>query len=146
MKNRSRFTRLAALAAGVVLAGVIALMGGGRSQGAPADHPAEVPMVLQGQVTDLGTNSITIRTPDIRPRQEPGKMTPMFIIAGKIFKADTGHAEFQTPMGSPSASGDIKTGDWVVIVCRPVAMVGGLAQPAPVTALVVERLQIPRAP
>ena len=117
-----------------------------RPAAAQAVHSSGPPMVLQGQVIDVQKDSITIRTPNIRPRAEPGKMMPMYIIAGETFKADISHAVFESPMGLPNAQNDLKAGDAVIVVCDPINMALGSKTPWPVTASVVERVQVAAAP
>lgn len=147
MKKRSSFRRLAAIAAGsVVLAGAIALLGTGDTQGASSSHSADAPLVLQGHVIGVGKDSITIRTPDIRPTPEPGKATPMFIMAGKTFSVDVSHAKYESPTGMLNGPRDLATGDPVVIVCDRAATAGGATMaPSTVTARVIEKLRIPLA-
>ncbi|HEX5324449.1 MAG TPA: hypothetical protein VFW40_11725 [Capsulimonadaceae bacterium] len=150
MLNRERFARLVPLALAVLLCtGASLWTFYGAAQAAPSQRSFAVPMVLQGHVVAVQKDSVTIRTPNIRPTPEPGKMTPMYIIAGTTFKADISKALFESPLGLPNAQNDLKAGDAVVIVCDPISMAGGIdtsKNPWPVTAHVVEKLQMPVAP
>jgi len=152
MQNRPRFFHCVWLAVTISLIYTGATLSLGQpktAQAAPTTPAVLAPMVLQGHVIDIGKDSITIRTPNIRPTPEPGKMTPMFIIAGETFRADISQAQFQSPMGQPNAHNDLKVGDPVIITCSRINMAypGSSAhQPWPVTASVVEKIQVPIAP
>lgn len=148
MESRPVFAPLMAAAAGVaVLAGSIAFMATQvRAHTITGTWNPSGLMVIQGHVTAVAKDSITIRTPDIRPAPEPGRMTPMYIIAGTNFKADTSHASFDSPTGLPNGPKDIKVGDAVVLVCPPISMTASTAIAWPVTAYIVEKLRIPLAP
>jgi hypothetical protein len=117
----------------------------GSSQAAQANRPSGIPMVLQGHVISIQKDSITIRTPNIRPTPVSGQMTPMFIIAGESYKVNISHAAFETPTGMPNAHNDLKVGDSVIVVCDPINRALRTDASWPVTAHVVERLQIPLA-
>lgn len=150
MLKRVKFSRWSWLAATTLLmvAGVsLWLALPGSSQAAQVNRAIAVPTVLQGHVTYIQKNSITIRTPDIRPTVKPGQMTPMYIIAGESYRADIALATFETPTGQPALSDDLQVGDSVVVVCAPFNRTaeGNTPRPWLVTAYVVEKLQIPIA-
>lgn len=146
MKKPARYLGPVALfgaAVGCLLLAILAQQGVQAAKERALADPPRVLMVLQGRVTDTAAGSITIRTPDIRPAYVPGRMTPMFILAGRTYKIDIGKAVFETSMGTPTDKEDLNAGDAVVVVCNPTAPNTGQApQPLPATALVVERIAI----
>lgn len=121
---------IAILAVGSILAHPLLAADAGKNghnQQRPTDRvPARAqPLaVIQGHVTAVTDNELTVRTPDIFPPPNPGGMTPQFIIAGKTYQVDTSGAVFESSSGDHIGQQTFAVGDFIVVV-------GRLSQPHP---------------
>ncbi len=57
--------------------------------------------VIQGKITNIDGNTLTVKTPDIKPVCQPNQVCPLFIILGPTFSIDISNATFESSSGSP---------------------------------------------
>lgn len=79
---------------------------------------AEAPRlsVIQGKVTKIQGNIVTVKTPDYGPYCPPGQACLAIIYAGPTFKVDISRAIFQSPSGRrQSPRPKLKVNDSVVV-------------------------------
>lgn len=107
--------------------------------------------VIQGKVTSIQGNTVTVKTPDVAPYCPPGRFCPAIIIVGPTFKVNIARATFQSPSGSPQSPKPLlKVNDSVVVVGRadvstPVVISPQLtpnpsAPPKPFTAQIISKI------
>ena len=82
----------------------------------PAPTPVKPPSltVIQGKVTNIQGNTVTVKTPDIRPVCKLSVPCPLYIIAGVTFNVDISKAVFQSANGTP-ASNNLRVGDLIIV-------------------------------
>jgi hypothetical protein len=57
-------------------------------------------LVIQGRVTNIQGNIVTVKTPDVPPFCPPGRVCPLIIQVGPTFSVDISRATFQSPSGT----------------------------------------------
>ncbi|MBV9867002.1 MAG: hypothetical protein JO316_16740 [Abitibacteriaceae bacterium] len=109
----------------------------------PALPVADVPTVIQGNVTEIKGTMVKVKTPDIRPPCPPGEVCAQYIILGVTFQVDLSSAIFERADGTPITTPKLAKGDAIVVAGHkaPVPAIRAVINPAPlITAQVVELL------
>jgi hypothetical protein len=109
MQRKSLWMMAAAL--GITLSSLSTLSAG--STVVSADP--QVPVVIQGTITNVADNWLTVVTKSWSPSCPPGTMCPQYVIAGSTFRVNVAHAVEETYSGTSVKPG-VYTGELVIVV------------------------------
>jgi hypothetical protein len=107
--------------------------------------------VIQGQVTNIQGNIVTVKTPDVPQYCPPGRVCATVITVGSTFVVDISRATFQSPSGTQqSPKPTLNINDAVVVagqlgISPPVTIPNPNLPPKPFIAQVVSKL-VPLTP